>query len=151
MIGVSSCLLGNHCTYNASHHLVKELSELYHQGKIVAVCPGVFGGLSIPRSPAEIISVNPLIIKNMENQDVTDAYINGAKKALQLFLKNNVHVAVLKYRSPSCGCEGVYDGTFSHTLIEGQGVFAKMCEENHIKVFHENQLDEFLEYIRKEL
>lgn len=150
MIGVSSCLLGENCTYSGKNNLVEELKNLYELGMVVPVCPEVLGGLPIPRNPAEICSRNPLRIQTNQNQDVTSEYVSGALKALDLFLEHHVQVAVLKFRSPSCGCDGVYDGTFSHTLIEGQGVFAKLCQEHHIKVFHENQIEELLKYIRKD-
>ena len=108
------------------------------------------GGLSTPRNPAEIQSVEPLLITTNQQVDVTKEYLEGAKKAMSIFLAHDVKVAILKFRSPSCGCDGIYDGTFSHKLIDGQGVFAKMCEEHGIKVFHEKQIEEFLKYIGKE-
>ncbi len=150
MIGVSACLLGYNCTYKQSNHLINGLKMLYDQGKVVCVCPEVLGGLTIPRSPAEIQCMNPLQIINQDEIDVTDAYLLGAKKALDFFIEHNVRVAVLKYRSPSCGNDGIYDGTFSHVLIDGQGVFAKKCEEHGIQVFNELQINEFLKYIGKE-
>lgn len=150
MIGVSRCLIGENCTYSGCNHLVKELRNLLDKNLVIGICPEVLGGLSIPRNPAEIISNNPLFIQTNQQEDVTFEYVYGAQKALDLFLKHHIKVAVLKFRSPSCGCEGVYDGTFTHTLIEGQGVFAKMCIEHNIKVFHENQIEEFLNYIRKD-
>lgn len=150
MIGVSRCLIGEACTYKASHNLIKGFQKLYQQGKVIPVCPEVLGGLSIPRYPSEIVSQNPLIVMNNQGEDVTNEYLEGAKKAIQIFLDNHVDVAVLKYRSPSCGNDGVYDGTFSHRLIDGQGVFAKMCEQAGIQVFNENEIDKFLKYIGKE-
>lgn len=150
VIGVSACLLGENCTYSGKSHPIAVLQQLYQEGQVIAVCPEVMGGLLIPRNPAEIQSEEPLLIQTNQNQDVTKEYIDGAKKALQLFLDNDVKVAVLKFRSPSCGCEGIYDGTFTHTLIEGQGVFARMCQKHNIKLFHENQIVEFLKYIGKE-
>lgn len=150
MIGISACLGGIHCTYKGSHHLINGLEKMYEEGLIVMVCPEVLGGLPIPREPSEIQSLEPLFIKNNKQQDVTKEYIIGAQKALEIFLQHHVDVAILKLRSPSCSCKGIYDGTFTHTLIEGQGVFAKMCEESGIKVFHENQIEEFLKYIGKE-
>lgn len=149
-IGVSQCLIGDCCTYSGKNNLVKGLKKMYDDGLVVAACPEVLGGLSTPRSPAEIISQNPLVIQNNQGGDVTNEYVLGAKKSLDIFLRNNVEVAVLKFRSPSCGCDGIYDGTFSHRLIEGEGVFAKLLKEKGVQVFHENQLDEFLKYIGKE-
>jgi len=149
-IGVSECLIGHHCTYSGSHNLVEGLLKMYEDGLVVIACPEVLGGLSTPRPPAEIQQLNPLVITNNQGQDVTKEYIEGAKKALDIFLENDVKVAVLKFRSPSCGCDGIYDGTFSHRLIDGQGVFAQLLKENGIKVFHEKQMNELLKYIGKE-
>lgn len=149
-IGVSQCLLGYLCTYNGKHHKNDILLDLYNKGSVVYVCPEVMGGLSIPRNPAEIVNENPLKVQTIDGLDVTEKYIVGAQKAIDVFIENAVSVAVLKFRSPSCGCDGIYDGTFSHHLIEGQGVFARMLNEHGIKVFHENQMNEFIKYIGKE-
>ncbi|MCD7839058.1 MAG: DUF523 domain-containing protein [Erysipelotrichaceae bacterium] len=147
-IGVSACLLGEFCTYNAKHHLIEDLLML-EDVHFYKVCPEVLGGLSTPRYPCEIISKDPVKIMSIIGEDKTNAYILGALKALQVFKDNDIKVALLKYRSPSCGCDGIYDGTFSHQIIQGQGVFATMCYNNDIQVFHEKQLDEFFDYIEK--
>lgn len=151
-IGISSCLAGIKCTYNGSDNLTKGLEKFIDEfdEQMIIVCPEVLGGLPIPRDPAEIQKRNPLLIQTNQGQNVTNEYVEGAKKALQIFLDHHVEVALLKFRSPSCGNDGVYDGNFSHTLVEGQGVFAQMLEENGIKVFNEKQIFEFLKYIGKE-
>ncbi|MCD8027582.1 MAG: DUF523 domain-containing protein [Erysipelotrichaceae bacterium] len=147
-IGISACLLGESCTYNATHHLVKDLL-LMDDVHFFKVCPEVLGGLTTPRDPCEIISTHPIQVISINGEDKTNAYIKGASKALQIFKNNDIKVALLKYRSPSCGNDGIYDGTFSHQLVQGQGVFASMCQKNNIKVFHEKQLNEFFDYIEK--
>jgi len=140
------------CTYSGSDNLTEDLEKLIEQldAQMIMVCPEVMGGLPIPRPPAEIQTRDPLVIETNQGKDVTHEYITGAKKALQIFLDNHVEVAILKFRSPSCGNDGVYDGQFSHTLVDGQGVFAELLEENGIKVFNEKQIPEFLKYIGKE-
>jgi len=150
MIGVSYCLIGENCTYSGSNNFVEGLKKLFDLGEVICVCPEVLGGLSIPRPPAEIQATNPLKVENNLHQDVTNEYMFGAQKALEIFIENNVKVAILKFRSPSCGNQGIYDGTFTHRLIEGQGVFAKLCEDHGIKVFNEHQISEFLKYMGKE-
>ena len=75
MIGVSRCLIGENCTYKDSHNLVKGFQKLYQQGKVIPVCPEVLGGLPIPRFPSEIVSQNPLVIKNNHGEDVTKEYL----------------------------------------------------------------------------
>lgn len=149
-IAASSCLVGFNCTYKGSHNLVPVLQKMYEDGLVVCVCPEVLGGLSTPRDPAEIQRRNPLVIQTCNHKDVTNEYIQGSFKALQILKENNIDVVVLKFRSPSCGSDGVYDGSFSHKLIKGQGVFAALCEENNIKVFNEFQIGELLKYIGKE-
>ena len=147
-IEVSACLLGECCTYKASHHLVKELMIL-KDIHYIPVCPEVMGGLMIPRDPCEIISQEPLKIMSIKGEDKTNAYVQGSLKAIKTFRDNNVKVALLKHKSPSCGCDGIYNGSFSHQLIKGQGVFASMCQQCDIKVFHENQIQTFFKYLEK--
>lgn len=146
MIGMSACLFGKVTTYKGTHNYVDAVSKM-NPALIVTICPEVAGGLSIPRPPAEIVSYNPLKVINNKGEDVTLQYLEGSKKCLDKLKKHHVKVVLLKKNSPSCGNDGVYDGTFSKQLIEGQGVFAKMCEMEGIKVFNENQLEDFFEYL----
>jgi|TARA_B100002003_G_C14110407_1_gene534074 uncharacterized protein YbbK (DUF523 family) len=60
--------------------------------------------------------------------------------ALDVALKNKCNKAILKSKSPSCGCGLVYDGTFSDKLIKGDGVFTKLLKENGIEVISEKDL-----------
>ncbi|MCD7894870.1 MAG: DUF523 domain-containing protein [Erysipelotrichaceae bacterium] len=147
-IGISACLLGECCTYKGDNHLISELLVMddFH---FISVCPEVMGGLTIPRDPCEIISYNPLKIISIKGEDKTKAYLQGSYKALELFKENHVEIALLKYKSPSCSCDKIYDGTFTGKLVDGQGIFAAICQKNQITVFHEKQLDEFIAYIKK--
>ena len=52
--------------------------------------------------------------------------------------------AVLKERSPSCGCGAVYDGTFTGTLTAGDGVTAALLRAHGIRVLGESQVLELL-------
>ena len=58
--------------------------------------------------------------------------------ALDIALLNKVDYAILKAKSPSCGKGLVYDGTFSGTLVEGNGVTVDLFLKNGIKVYTEN-------------
>ncbi len=142
---VSGCLIGNKCRYDGSTN--KDLREiLKDKCNIVAVCPEQMGGLSTPRVPAERIDDKVI---NKEGLDVTKEYTLGAKIALKLAVKNNCRIALLKAKSPSCGSNEIYDGTFSHTLIKGDGVTADLFKRNGIKVYTENELNElFIELLK---
>lgn len=141
-IGISSCLLGIQCKYNGKSNYNEDIIKLKEKYEIVPICPEVLGGLSIPRVPAEII--NDKVI-NQQGIDVTQNYNQGALKALQILKANNVNIVILKSKSPSCGKGEIYDGTFSHTLIEGNGVTTKILLENNITVYNEHDYKVLLE------
>ena len=67
---------------------------------------------------------------------------------LDLCKEENIKVALLKANSPSCGNIKIYDGTFSNTLIDSQGLTAKLLKENEIEIFNEEQLQELAKYIK---
>ena len=140
-IAVSSCLLGINCKYNGKSNYNEEILKLKEKYEIVPICPEVLGGLPTPRIPSEIIN-NKVI--NQEGIDVTLEYITGANKALQTLKDNNIKIAILKAKSPSCGKGEIYDGTFSHTIIEGNGITAKLFLENDILVLNEYNFHQYL-------
>jgi len=138
MILISACLLGINCQYNGDSDFTKELLELLkNKGEFIAVCPEVLGGLPIPRDAAEIIGDK---VKTVNGKDVTKKFLSGAKKVLKIAKENNVNLAILKAKSPSCGVGVIYDGTFSRKLIEGDGVTAALLRKNKIRVITEKDL-----------
>ncbi len=141
-IGISSCLLGIQCKYNGGSNYNEDIIRLKEKYEIIPICPEVLGGLSIPRVPAEIVN-NKVI--NQEGIDVTNNYNQGALKALQILKENNVNVVILKSKSPSCGKGEVYDGTFSHTLIKGNGVTTQLFLDNNITVYNEHNYKDLLD------
>lgn len=155
MILVSACLLGSKVRYDGSDKASDNdtLAELIARGQVIAVCPEVAGGLGVPRLPAEIqlgdgvaVLANQAQVRDSAGNEVTTAFVNGAKQALQLAQVHNIKVAILKARSPSCGNAEIYDGTFSKALREGQGVTTALLEQHGIKVFNETQINEAVAY-----
>ena len=140
-IAVSSCLLGINCKYNGKSNYNEDIIKLKEKYEIIPICPEVLGGLPTPRIPSEIIN-NKVI--NQEGTDVTLEYVTGANKALQILKENNIKIVILKAKSPSCGKGEIYDGTFSHTIIEGNGITAKLFLENDILVLNEYNFHEYL-------
>ena len=138
---VSRCLLGEPCRYDRKSKPVEALLYLAVNGVVlVPVCPEVDGGLPTPRPPAEIQPDGRVV--NREGQDVTAEYRKGAQHALETARKYGCTVAVLKEKSPSCGNCRVYDGSFTGTLIDGQGVTAELLARHGIRVLGESQLDQ---------
>ena len=132
---VSACLLGENCKYNGKNNKNEKVIDFLKDKEVIVVCPEAMGGLSIPRLKSEIYGENKVI--NEKGEDVTDCFVKGASKALEIVLKNDVKLAVLKEKSPSCGSKKIYNGEFNGTLINGSGVFAKMLIEKGIKVLSE--------------
>ena len=137
---VSACLLGDNVKYDGGNNLNNELLDFLKNYEVIKVCPEVMGGLSIPRSSAEI-SNNKVINKN--GIDVTKEYNKGANKTLEIAIENNIRIAILKEKSPSCGRKTIYDGTFTHTLTSGDGITAKLLSDNGIIVLNENNYKEY--------
>ena len=141
MIAASRCLIGENCTYAGKNNLCKEIKELYDQGLVLPLCPEVLGGLSIPRTPCEIIGEKVIDQKGIDRRS---EYTTGAISALEKSFEKNIKIAVLKAKSPSCGKDFIYDGTFSHKLVEGNGIFVQMLKEHEIQVYSENEIEEVL-------
>lgn len=138
---VSACLAGEPCRYDGkanTHPLVKHWAET---GKAIPVCPEQLGGLSTPRIPAEIQNQgDQLKVITRTGVDVTAEYKKGAEATLALAKKHGCTKAVLKAKSPSCGCGTVYDGSFSGTLIPGDGITTHLLKINGIDVCSEEHL-----------
>lgn len=134
---ISACLLGVNCRYDATSKTVPELEELMSKHTLIPVCPEQLGGLSTPRSPAEI---KGNLVFNKDCVDVTEEFIKGAEETLKIAKIYNCKYAILKEKSPSCGSEKIYDGTFSKTIIDGDGFAAKLLKKNGIKVIGESEI-----------
>ncbi len=150
MIIVSACLCGVKCRYNVGSNLNNELQELVLDCKAIALCPEVLGGLETPRTQSEVVSSNPLKILTKTGSDVTDEFMLGAKKTLEIAKTLNASIAILKSKSPSCGCGEIYDGTFTKKLISGNGVTANLLKYNGITIYNEHNFSEPLKkYLSK--
>ena len=138
---VSACFLKDGFKYDGTNNIRDEIKQLENKYELVLVCPEVFGGLSTPRLPSEQKG-NQVFMNN--GKDVTNEFNLGAKKCLDIALQNKVKKALLKAKSPSCGYKQIYDGTFTHTISEGNGVFAKLLIENNIEIYTEEDLTKLL-------
>jgi uncharacterized protein YbbK (DUF523 family) len=153
---VSACLLGERVRYHggdaACAHPV--LSRWLAEGRVVAFCPEVAGGLGVPRPAAELqggvgedVLDGAARVATKDGREVTSAFIAGAREALATAVAGGVRIAVLKEGSPSCGSGSVYDGSFSGARRPGRGVSAALLERNGIRVFSDAQLDEADRYL----
>lgn len=138
---ISACLLGIPCQYNGQVAKIclqdSEIEALkYH---LVPVCPEQLSGLPTPRKPVEIqggdgldvLSGTARVISE-DGEDFTEQFIQGAKNVLTIARLVKADKMITQFRSPSCSCHKIYDGTFSHTLHNGMGVCAALLHKKNI-------------------
>ena len=147
MLVVSACLVGVNCKYNGGNNDNEKVKEFLKDKEYIIICPEQLGGLTTPRKQSEIncldgrdvLCGNGKVI-SCESVDVTENFVNGANESLKIAQMFNCDKALLKEGSPSCGCNLIYDGTFSGKKIPGKGVTAALFIENNIEVFSEKEL-----------
>ena len=142
LIGVSACLLGENCRYDGGNNYSQKVADVVADMEVIAFCPEVLGGLSVPREACEIVSGEGGMRKVMtkSGKDVTQQFVMGAQKTLDLLLERGVTKVILQPRSPSCGFGKIYDGTFSGKLIDGNGITAELLTEHGLRVLDEEDL-----------
>lgn len=128
------------------------------EGRLIPFCTEVFGGLTIPRTPAQRVEHvqgfteyedfdEYVKVMTEGGEDVTAAYVKGATEAVRLAIQNQVVCCIMKQNSPACGSHSIYDGTFSHRKIKGEGVATEFLRKAGFVVFGEDELDEVEGYL----
>lgn len=148
---ISACLLGQPVRYDSSHKQSHHplLLRWQQQGRLISICPETAAGLPTPRAPAEIehqhtgfhVLHRLARVLDQEHNNVSDAFVRGAKLALTLAQQHQTPIAILKENSPSCGSSTIYDGSFSGQQHSGMGVTAALLQQHQIHVFNETQLE----------
>ena len=140
---ISACLLGCRCKYDGGANTLpaETLAALREKYEMVPVCPETAGGLPVPRVPSERRGGR---VVTREGKDVTAEYEKGARVALELAVRFGCRKALLKERSPSCGAGEIYDGTFSHTFVPGDGVAAETLREAGLELCGESRVRELI-------
>ncbi len=136
---VSACLLGRHCRYDGDHRRDEALErELAAAGiEPVTFCPEEHGGLGTPRpaawiagSDAAAVADGTARVVDEEGRDVTEAFLHGARGALELCRHHGIVRAILKERSPSCGVHRTY---VERLPVDGRGVTTELLERYGVR------------------
>lgn len=133
----SACLLGIRCRYDGKSKPDKRIIGLSRKEALIPVCPEQLGGLSTPRENSEIKGKRVI---TASGKDKTENMKKGAEETLKIAKLFNIKQAILKQKSPSCGCGKIYDGTFSGKIIKGDGVTTALLKKNKIKVISEEDI-----------
>lgn len=150
LVVLSACLAGVPCTHEAAANTRVWAALLNAQGRAVLVCPEVAGGLPTPRPAAEIqggvgsdVLDGRARVSDVHGTDVTEQYLHGAGAAVLAAEDSGAKIAVLKARSPSCGCGKVYDGSFSGATRSGDGVAAALLRRKGLTVASDEDVEGF--------
>ncbi|MEI1688208.1 DUF523 domain-containing protein [Acinetobacter baumannii] len=151
MLLISACLIGEPVRYDGRSCLNTTLKQLFLNKKAHALCPELLGGFSTPRLPAEIVGGtgqdvldDKAKITDSSGLDVTELYLKGAYRTLEIARQIQATCVVLKENSPSCGSQKIYNGTFQGERITGVGITTALLQRHGFKVISENEIEEWL-------
>ena len=119
---VSGCLLGENCKYNGGNNYNPRVVEFLKDKEVISICPEIMAGMGCPRNPIEIVDG---VLTDCHGKNVDSLIRKSVMEIMERIRDEEIQCDVLQSRSPTCGVNQVYDGTFSGKLIPGSGVFAK--------------------------
>ena len=119
---VSGCLLGENCKYNGGNNYNPRVVEFLKGKEVISICPEIMAGMGCPRNPIEIVDG---VLTDCHGKNVDSLIRKSVMEIMERIRDEEIQCAILQSRSPTCGVNQVYDGTFSGKLIPGSGVFAK--------------------------
>lgn len=128
---VSACLLGENCKYNGGNNYSSAVAEFVRGKEILSICPELMAGMGCPRTPIEIVDG---VLMDRDGKNVDAAMREVVEMAMKQLSSEEIQCAVLQSRSPTCGVNQVYDGSFSGKLIPGAGIFAQALKEAGYRV-----------------
>ena len=138
---VSACILGENCKYNGKSNKNQVAISLLKDKEIFPICPEILAGMKTPRPCAEIVNG---VVMDESGNDVHSEYTHAVELALSQIENTDIDFAVLQSRSPTCGVNQIYDGSFSGNLTSGMGLFAQALKQKGYKIIDvETFVDDF--------
>ena len=128
---VSACLLGENCKYNGGNNYSPAVAEFVRGKEVLTICPEMMAGMGCPRTPMETAHG---VLMDRDGKNVDAAMRKAVARVLEQIRQEEIQCAILQSRSPTCGVNQVYDGSFSGKLIPGAGIFAQALKEAGYRV-----------------
>ena len=135
---VSACLLGENCKYNGGNNYNASVAEFVKDKEILTVCPEMMAGMGCPRTPIEIVNG---VLMDRDGNNVDAPMGKAVANAMEFIRKEEIQCAILQSRSPTCGVNQVYDGSFSGKLISGSGIFAQALKDAGYRTIDAEDVD----------
>jgi len=143
---VSACLLGLNTRYNGERRVHPEVEAFLDSRRLlpIPVCPEQLGGLPTPRPSAafsrgdgEALLAGSGELQDEHGKRLNEVFLRGAEETLRVALLTGCSRALLKERSPSCGCRSVHR---NGTLVSGIGVTAALLQRHAIMIMSEEDI-----------
>ncbi len=138
---VSACLLGENCKYDGGNNYNTAVAEYIKGKEVIPICPELMAGLGCPRTPIEIVNG---VVMDSNGNSVDAAIRDAVARAMEQIAEEDIACAILQSRSPTCGVNQIYDGSFSRKRITGSGVFAQALKSAGIKVIDVEDIEKYL-------
>ena len=124
-----ACLLGENCKYNVGNNENPAVLQFLQGKDVIPICPEMLAGMGCPRTPIEIVDG---VLMDRDDNNVDAAIRKAVDMALEQIAEEELALAILQSRSPTCGVKEVYGGSFSGRKIPGFGIFAKrLCASGY--------------------
>ena len=123
---LSACQLGENCKYNGGNNYSPAVAEFVRGKEVLTICPEMMAGMGCPRTPMEIVDG---VLMDRDGKNVDAAMRKAVARVLEQIRQEEIQCAVLQSRSPTCGVNQVYDGSFTGKLIPGTGIFAQALKD----------------------
>ena len=134
---VSACLLGENCKYNGGNNWNPAVAEFVKDKEVLPICPEMLAGMGCPRTPIEIVDG---VLMDRNGNSVEGAMQEALASVMEMIRQEAIQCAVLQSRSPTCGVNQVYDGSFAGKLIAGSGKFAQALKNAGYQVIDAEDL-----------
>ena len=128
---VSACLLGENCKYNGGNNYNEAVAEFVKDKDVLPICPEMMAGMGCPRTPIEIVDG---VLLDRDGNNVDAVMREAVAQAMEMIRKDNIQCEILQSRSPTCGVNEIYDGSFSGKLIPGSGVLTQALKDEGYQV-----------------
>ena len=138
---VSACLLGENCKYNGGNNYNPAVAEFVKDKEVLPICPEMMAGMGCPRIPIEIVDG---VLMDRDGNNVDAAMRKAVEQAMEMIREEDIQCAVLQSRSPTCGVNQIYDGSFSGKLIDGSGVLAQALKVAGYQVIDAEDVGKYL-------
>ena len=131
---VSACLMGLKTRYDGQVFTSRPCELVLDDAIWLPVCPEQLGGLSTPRTAADLVGgdghdvlAGRARVVNKDGDDVTENFILGARQVLEIALRQKISGIFLKSGSPSCGLTPRL-GVTAALLSQHKGFYIKEFE-----------------------